>query len=185
MIVVQEFDRKLFEWLFGSVVGSSIISQVAIILNKWLIIFFVATAGLWLFVRSIQISNIAKRSRAVVDGFAVLFSGVLAYSVSTLIGFIYFRPRPFVALGFDPLVLMAETSKSFPSNHATGAFAVAMALWFIDKRVGAAAFAVAAIIAYLRIAVGVHYPIDAVAGVMVGCASALFVRVCKERLWRV
>jgi undecaprenyl-diphosphatase len=67
-----------------------------------------------------------------------------------------------------------KSSDSFPSSHAMNMFAQAMlfTLLYRRKRVWITAFAFATIIAFSRIYVGVHYPLDvfagAVFGVMVG-----------------
>jgi undecaprenyl-diphosphatase len=67
-------------------------------------------------------------------------------------------------------------SRSFPSSHAMNMFAQAMLLTLLFRRkwAGITAFSFAAIIGFSRIYVGVHYPLDVLAGAMfgviVGCA---------------
>ena len=60
-------------------------------------------------------------------------------------------------------------SASFPSGHASGAFAVATVVWLLaGRRWGGVALAVAAAIALSRVWLGVHYPSDVVAGAALG-----------------
>ena len=60
-------------------------------------------------------------------------------------------------------------SASFPSGHASGAFAVATVVWLLaGRRWGAVALAVAVAIACSRVWLGVHYPSDVVAGAALG-----------------
>jgi undecaprenyl-diphosphatase len=61
-------------------------------------------------------------------------------------------------------------SPSFPSSHAMNMFAQAMLLTLLYRRkwVGIIAFSFASIIGFSRIYVGVHYPLDVLAGVVFG-----------------
>jgi undecaprenyl-diphosphatase len=61
----------------------------------------------------------------------------------------------------------------FPSDHATASFAIATALVLRDRRLGALALAMAALLAVGRVAMGVHYPTDVAAGAALGAAVAL------------
>ena len=73
----------------------------------------------------------------------------------------------------------------FPSSHAANAFGVAVFLWLIigrSYRWTIIGFAVASILAYTRIYLGVHYPLDILTGMMIGIMSALFCRELYTRL---
>ena len=63
-----------------------------------------------------------------------------------------------------------KSSPSFPSSHAMNMFAQAMlfTLLYRRKRVWITAFAFATVIAFSRIYVGVHYPMDVFAGAIFG-----------------
>jgi membrane-associated phospholipid phosphatase len=73
------------------------------------------------------------------------------------------------------------TYQSFPSGHATTAFALAAVLGFLAPRWFFAALAVAAAIALSRVTLGVHYPSDVLAGVLLGLVGAYAVRVFFAR----
>lgn len=89
------------------------------------------------------------------------------------------RQRPNPALLFDPL--SPETgSNSFPSGHVSFAVALAFALYFLARGrrwarlVAAAGAAMALIVAWSRLYVGVHYPTDVIASFLAaGAAVAL------------
>jgi undecaprenyl-diphosphatase len=83
------------------------------------------------------------------------------------------RARPFVDHPHAKLLISHARDPGFPSDHATGAFAMATALWFYDRTIGALALLLAAIVAFARVYVGVHYPADVVAGALIGIAVAL------------
>jgi len=83
------------------------------------------------------------------------------------------RTRPFVAHPHSELLISHGRDPGFPSDHATGAFAMAMALWLYDRTIGAICFVLAAIVAFSRVYVGVHYPGDVVGGALIGIGVAL------------
>jgi len=88
---------------------------------------------------------------------------------------LFARARPPFALETVRLLLPHQApSPAFPSAHAANAFAFAFVVFTEYKRVGAALFAVAAVVSYSRVYVGVHYPLDAVGGAMWG----MFIGIC-------
>jgi undecaprenyl-diphosphatase len=101
-------------------------------------------------------------------------SAALALGIAQVISHLWERPRPYVAHPGDAhLFVPASHDPSFPSDHATAAFAIAMAIWLRSRRAGAVAFALAFVLALSRVAVGVHYPSDVLAGALIGIAAAL------------
>jgi len=62
---------------------------------------------------------------------------------------------------------------SFPSNHTVVAVAAAAALWMIERRLGYAATVAAVAVGFSRVWVGVHYPHDVLAAVLVGLLVAV------------
>jgi undecaprenyl-diphosphatase len=86
------------------------------------------------------------------------------------------RARPFVDHPHAKLLISHARDPGFPSDHATGAFAMAAGLWFYDRTIGAVALVLAAIVAFARVYVGVHYPADVVAGALIGIAVAMIFR---------
>ncbi|MER7671081.1 phosphatase PAP2 family protein [Kitasatospora sp. NPDC096128] len=62
---------------------------------------------------------------------------------------------------------------SFPSNHSVIAFAAAISLWFVSRRLGVVATVFAALMAASRVWVGVHYPHDVAVGALTGTLVAL------------
>lgn len=77
------------------------------------------------------------------------------------------RERPFSALGVDPLIAELPMT-SFPSGHAVFMFALAAVTYHMNRKWGIAYFAAAAVVGFSRIAVGVHWPSDILAGAALG-----------------
>jgi undecaprenyl-diphosphatase len=82
------------------------------------------------------------------------------------------RDRP-PAIILDPKPLMeVPTTSSFPSGHAATSFACALVLARVAPRLTIPVFVLAALIAFSRVYVGVHYPFDVLAGTALGLAVA-------------
>lgn len=82
-------------------------------------------------------------------------------------------PRPFV-VGLSPAYIVHAARGSLPSAHATVMFTIA---WMFLLRpqlrfTGLALFGVAALTGWARIYVGVHFPMDIAAGLLIGLLLA-------------
>jgi undecaprenyl-diphosphatase len=75
----------------------------------------------------------------------------------------------------EPLVELPVTH-SFPSGHATVAFASATVLALAVPRLRVPLYVLAALIAFSRVYVGVHYPFDVLAGAVLGVGLAIALR---------
>jgi undecaprenyl-diphosphatase len=96
-----------------------------------------------------------------------------ALGIAVVLAKLVDRPRPFVA---DPshvhLLVKHAADPGFPSDHATAAFAIATTVLLYDRRAGIGALVAAVLLAVDRVAVGVHYPSDVLAGAALGAAVA-------------
>jgi undecaprenyl-diphosphatase len=138
--------------LFGPVAGLALIGAIA--------------AYLWLIRRDLV--------RAVAFGLAACSGWVASEAFKLLIG----RQRPDPKLLFDPLA--PETgSKSFSGGQVSYAAALAFALYFLArgtrwaKAAALAGAALALVVAWSRLYVGVHYPTDVAASFLAAGASVV------------
>lgn len=97
-----------------------------------------------------------------------------ALAVVQVIDRLWARPRPFIAHPDTVHLLVAHAADpSFPSDHAVAACAIAVVLVSFHRRLGAVALLCAAVLAYARVYIGVHYPGDVLGGFLVGTLVAL------------
>ncbi len=97
---------------------------------------------------------------------------------------IFDRERPSLRYAEpEPLVKTAHDA-SFPSGHAATSFAAATILTFAFPRLGPALFLLASAVAFSRVYVGVHYPLDVVGGALLGVLIAFAIRYVARRAFR-
>jgi len=102
-------------------------------------------------------------------GFELLMCLLAAYIINDLvIKELVARARPYDNIESLKILVNPLSSYSFPSGHANSSFASAMALALAFGKKGAWAYIPAAMIAASRCYVGVHYPSDVFAGMLVG-----------------
>jgi undecaprenyl-diphosphatase len=106
---------------------------------------------------------------------SALASAGLGLLVNRIIAAGWDRARPFAAHHVAHVWGARSTDASFPSDHSSAAFGIAFAVFFFDRMVGSAFLAAAVLIAGGRVVVGEHYPLDVVAGLVVGLGAAIVV----------
>jgi undecaprenyl-diphosphatase len=94
------------------------------------------------------------------------------------------RDRPPVSRPVPEPLLESPATYSLPSGHATTAFACATVLALAVPRLRWWFYGLAALIAFSRVYVGVHYPFDVVAGAALGIAIATALRMLAAVLRR-
>ena len=130
-------------------------------------------AKLWTAVAAgLAVAGGPRGRRAAADGLAslALTSTVVNLGLKSLGR----RRRPDRAADHVPIarqVAMPRTT-SFPSGHAASASAFAAGVAQELPTVGVPVYAAAALVGYSRVHVGVHYPLDVIAGSVVGSALA-------------
>ncbi len=108
-----------------------------------------------------------ERMRYQIGMFAALTAMALSSLVVLISNALFFRPRPFDGLDGINLLFYQPTDSSFPSNSAAAAFAIAAAVWCVNRRIGAVLFIAAAVYGFSRVYVGVHYPADILGGAVI------------------
>lgn len=114
-----------------------------------------------------------RRCGAVFGTVAAALALLINQPISHAVG----RLRPYIAHPATAHLLIARShDASFPSDHATGGFALACGMFLYDRVAGTVLFLLAALLAVARVYVGTHYPSDVVGGAAIGTAVALLLR---------
>jgi len=115
--------------------------------------------------------------------FKLLLVFIVVTVVSLLLKTLIYRERPFY--DFPDIEKLSEAgSSSFPSGHTMEVFAIAFTIFicFQNRLFTMLAFFWAVTVAYTRIALGVHYPFDVLAGALLGIAVSYLVIKAFNRL---
>ena len=121
-------------------------------------------------VLAVLIAALKKKSAMLRKIFYKLLAVLIIAALTSLtIKSIFGRERPFKTYP-DIQKLSEAGSSSFPSGHTLEAFAMAVAvsISFPRKKFIIPLFTWAALVAYSRMALGVHYPVDVLGGMLIG-----------------
>jgi undecaprenyl-diphosphatase len=94
------------------------------------------------------------------------------------------RTRPYVGAADIPVIGGRPDDSSFPSGHAANSAAGAFVLSRLVPGGRVSWWTLAIAIAYSRVYLGVHYPLDVVCGAFVGLICAVIVMTATARLRR-
>ena len=194
-------DLELFHFINSQVANPSLDVPMAA-LSSWAVWWpFAIVVGL----ACVLFGGFRARAMVVAAGLSVAFcDGVVCRNLKKLAD----RPRPHETLSgirtidlskatprvlaiFLPLrekISKVETpstgGRSFPSSHAANCFALATVVFLFHRRWGWLAFVPAALVAMSRLYVGVHWPTDVLAGILLGLLCAVAVTYSLHFLWR-
>lgn len=81
-------------------------------------------------------------------------------------------PRPFTYIDTIELLVKQPLSYSFPSGHTASMFCLAISLFYVKRKWGIWAIAFAVLMGFSRLYLFVHFPLDVLAGALVGWITA-------------
>ena len=84
------------------------------------------------------------------------------------------RTRPYEVVDYVSLLIKKPVDYSFPSGHTGASFAAVTALFLCRRKlIGGISLVIAALIAFSRMYLYVHFPTDVIGGVVVGIVSGI------------
>jgi len=152
--------------LINNLAGENfILDKIMIFLARYLI-FIIPLCLLYLWFK--KASRREDKQLVIVILFSLIISLILSWGISVF----YFHPRPF-AISLGKQIISYFPDSSFPSDHATAAFAVAFILFFLKKYKNSSFFfVIALLIGWARVFCGVHFPLDIIGGFFVAAIGA-------------
>ncbi|UPJ18280.1 phosphatase PAP2 family protein [Bacillus cereus] len=160
----SSLDYVLFDYINQNANKYVLLDHVMVGLSKYSPLAFVLILGFFLFLGS-------KNKKIV---FQALLAAGLTVVISKSIQFFFYRDRPFISYDVNQLLEYTANS-SFPSDHTACALVIAVTIWFYRKQFGFLCIIAASGVAVSRIWIGVHFPFDVLAGIMLGGIIAFFV----------
>lgn len=130
--------------------------------------------GLWIVMETIKAQPLGKRRapsfRGLISNGLVIFAFPLGVTVliSEVISKLYLRQRPFVSLPEIKLLVPHSADGGMPSHHLAFMTALVVSVYFYDRRAATLFGLLALLSAFGRVAAGIHYPSDIIAGVALG-----------------
>ncbi len=110
----------------------------------------------------------------------VALADLLAGVSSSLLRHAIGRERPPLRFPEPHPLVHVPGNPSFPSGHAATSFACAATLAWLTPLSPVALYVLAALIAFSRVYVGVHYPLDVIGGAALGLGVATALRLLVE-----
>lgn len=162
------FDQQVFNVIHGLANTNGILDVIGIFFAEYAAYILVIVA-LFLILRE-------KRWKRKIYFFSLAsLSIILSRGIITeVIRFFYHSPRPFVVLGFKPLLY--DYAYSFPSGHMAAYVALSLTIFYLNKKAGYWFFGTTFFMGIARIFVGVHWPSDILGGVIVAISSFYLIK---------
>ena len=167
----ETFNRTLFLQINGGDGSPAWLIQVATgIADDLIYLIPLLLLGMWLW------GDSTRRSLAIKACLVTL----LALGANQVIGLVWQHPRPFM-IGLGHAWIPHAADSSFPSDHLTVFAGIGLTLLFGGAfRMAAAVLATGFVVAWARVFLGLHFPLDMVGAVAVAGAAYVVV----SPLWR-
>ncbi len=120
---------------------------------------------LWIVVAIVLTISKKYRKAGITMALALILCAIFG---ETLIKNIIKRPRPYEGVAGIQLLIPKLSSYSFPSGHTLSSFAAAFVVFKYIRKWAIPAFVIAALIAFSRMYLYVHYPSDVLMGAVLG-----------------
>ena len=134
---------------------------------------FLADSLIWMVPAGLVIGWLRGSSATRQVLLAATVSGLTGLLINQLIGLVWYHPRPFET-GIGQTLIAHAKDSSFPSDHLTLIWAVAFGLLLHERhRFAGWALALSGVpVAWARIYLGVHFPLDILGAALVALSSA-------------
>ena len=174
MDTINSFDITVTHWVNGLAASNLLIDAIMILISSTGIpLLVLAVAGQW------WVKDNRQDTRHVLVGTGLSF--LLGLAFNQIILLFVDRARPYAA-GVTKLLISPSLDPSFPSDHATAAFAIALTFVANGMPRRAVLFGMAALlVSFSRVYIGTHYVGDVLGGALTGALAAALVATLYTR----
>jgi len=168
--------RKKLKWFDNKLIKLINDDMKSKFMDKFML--FITNLGSALFIcisilSLIVFGNEKARDIGIQGAVTLAISQTITYSLKTLLG----RERPYNKLKNLNTFNIILKDYSFPSGHSSASFSIATIIALNMPVLSIFVFALALMVGISRIYLGVHYPTDVVAGIIIGIGTAALVHV--------
>jgi len=125
--------------------------------------------------------NTKDRKKRIMQATMILFAALAAVAIADFMKYWFNAPRPFVLIEGIQGLMVNDPYGSFPSAHMTFFTALAVATYRRSHMLSGMLWAGALIVGVSRIAGGVHFPVDIIAGLFLGASVALIIGIFEKK----
>lgn len=162
-------NMEIFNFLHSFAGKSQFFDSLVVFIANPFGYILIGISYLYLIFHTIEDTYVFKKIGSRITQITILSLSVgLALLFSHIIKILVQAPRPFIVLSDINELFLYGSYDSFPSGHATLFSALAVAIFMYHRKMGMFFICGAILIGLSRIIVGIHFPIDILAGFILG-----------------
>jgi undecaprenyl-diphosphatase len=173
--MIEQLNLALFHFINQYAGLNPFVDTLAITAAKYMpAIIILGLAYLW-------IKNGGKTRDIVLYG---IYAAIIGLIINFIIGLVYFHPRPFM-INMGTLLFQYPAETSFPSDHSTLMFSIAlMLIYFKETRIAGVIFLILGVIGGIaRVFSGVHFPLDILGSLVISIICTVIIFQFKDRFY--
>ncbi len=178
--LAEHFDLPILDWI-AEHLSSGFLDKVMPVIT------LLGDGGIFWIAIAVVLLIFKKTRKAGLSMGAALLMGLVVCNLIMKPGFARIRPYDYQWEVFGreiPLLIEAQHDFSFPSGHTIASFEGATALFLFNKKVGIPALILAALIAFSRLYLYVHYPTDVLTSIVLGVAFGILGTLLVNKVWQ-
>lgn len=163
---MESLNQAFFLWINAPAQPNPLILSLAVFFAEWLI---------WAAPLLIGVCWLRGKEETRKTLLIAIASGILGLLINQMIGLVWLHPRPFM-IGIGHTLIPHVADSSFPSDHLTLWWSIALSLWMQRVPHTTVLIWLGIAIAWARIYLGVHFPLDMLGSGLVAAGAAWLTR---------